>query len=106
MSLAPLPDGSVKVLIFKGASSAKTAKGIKYIATDVAVPDHQKLNRMILEGGFTHHLAVAMADIEDEARMLFDFLGVPWVSPDVRSRDTGRAIRSADVHTVHRSTGG
>jgi hypothetical protein len=38
---------------------------------------------MILEGGFSHHLAVAMADISDEARMLFDFLGVPWVSPDV-----------------------
>jgi L-fucose isomerase-like protein len=82
LSLAPQPDGSVKILIFKGASSAKTAKGIKYVATDVAVPDHHKLNRMLLEGGFTHHLAVAMADIGDEVRMLFDLLGVPWVSPD------------------------
>ena len=82
LSLAPQPDGSVKILIFKGASSAKTAKGIKYVATDVAVPDHRKLDRMLLEGGFTHHLAVAMADIGDEVRMLFDLVGVPWVSPD------------------------
>ena len=64
------------------SSSAETAKGIKYVATDVAVPDHHKLNRLILEGGFSHHLAVAMADIGDEVRMLFDFLGVPWISPD------------------------
>ena len=82
LSLAPQPDGSVKVLIFKGTSSADTAKGIKYAATDVAVPDHRKLNRMILEGGFSHHLAVAMGDIGEEVRMLLDFLGVPWVSPD------------------------
>jgi L-fucose isomerase-like protein len=81
-SLAPQPDGSIKVLIFKGTSSVKTAKGLKYVAADVAVQDHQKLNRMILEGGFSHHLAVAMADIGDEVRMLFDFLGVPWISPD------------------------
>jgi L-fucose isomerase-like protein len=82
LSLAPQPDGSVKILIFKGASNANTAKGIKYVAADVAVADHKKLNRMILEGGFSHHLAVAMADIGEETRMLFDFLGVPWVSPD------------------------
>jgi hypothetical protein len=82
LSLAPQPDGSVKILIFKGASTPKTAKGIKYVAADVAVPDHQKLDRMLLDGGFTHHLAVAMADIGDEVRMLFDLVGVPWVSPD------------------------
>jgi hypothetical protein len=38
---------------------------------------------MVIDGGFAHHLAVAMADIGEEARMLFDFLGVKWVSPDV-----------------------
>jgi L-fucose isomerase-like protein len=82
LSLAPQPDGRVKILIFKGASSTETAKGIKYVAADVAVQDHRKLNQMLLEGGFSHHLAVAMSDIGEEVRMLFDLLGVPWVSPD------------------------
>src|SRR5581483_9266124 len=83
LCLAPEPNGGFKVLVFGGESRVDTAKGIKYVATDVAVKDPQKLHRMVIDGGFAHHLAVAMADIGEEARLLFDFLGVKWVSPDV-----------------------
>ncbi len=75
------PDGRFKLLAFCGESSPETAQGLTYSAADIAVPDYQRLNRQVLEGGFPHHLAVAMADIRDEVRMLCKFLGVQYVSP-------------------------
>ena len=75
------PDGTFKLLVFRGESSPKTARGLAYSAADMAVPDYQKLNQLVLEGGFPHHLAVALADVSAEARVLCTFLGIKWVSP-------------------------
>jgi L-fucose isomerase-like protein len=81
LCLAQDPDGHFKLLVFKGASSPETARGLAYVAADLAVPDYQRLNQLVLEGGFPHHLAVAMADVSEEARMLCTFLGIEWVCP-------------------------
>ena len=76
------PDGKFKLLTFRGESTPKTARGLAYSAVDMAVPDCRKLSQLVLDGGFPHHLAVAMGDVSDEAKMLCQFLGVEWVSPD------------------------
>jgi hypothetical protein len=76
------PDGGFKLLTFRGESSPETARGIAYSAADIAVPDYRKLNGLILDGGFPHHLAVAFGDITEEVRMLCAFLGVRHVSPN------------------------
>ena len=75
------PGGEFKLLAFRGESSPRTAKGKTYSAADVRVPDYRKLDRLVLEEGFPHHLAVAMADITADVRMLCDFLGVRYVTP-------------------------
>ena len=75
------PEDGFKLLVFRGDSSPKTARGLTYIATDVAVSDYRKLSRIVLEEGFPHHLAVAFSDVSEEVRMLCKFLGVEWVSP-------------------------
>jgi L-fucose isomerase-like protein len=75
------PDGRFKLLAFRGESSPQTAQGLAYSAVDMAVTDYQKLNRQVLEGGFPHHLAVALGDICQEVRMLCKFLGVEYVGP-------------------------
>ena len=41
----------------------------------------RKLNRLVLEGGFPHHLAKAMDNVCEDVRMLCTFLGVEYVSP-------------------------
>jgi L-fucose isomerase-like protein len=76
------PDGSFKILAFAGESTPKTAQGMTYSAADIRVADHVKLDRLVLEGGFPHHLAVAMGDIRKDVRMLCALLGVAYVSPD------------------------
>jgi L-fucose isomerase-like protein len=81
LCLAHDPDGRFKLLVFRGESSLETARGLAYIAADVAVPEFERLNRLVLEGGFPHHLAVALADVSEEARMLCVWLGLQWVSP-------------------------
>lgn len=69
-------------MVFHGESSPKTARGLAYVAVDMAVPEYRKLNQLVIEGGFPHHLAVALADVSAEARMLCTLLGITWVSPD------------------------
>ena len=69
------------LLGFRGESSPQTARGLTYSAADVAVPDYSKLNRLVLDEGFPHHLAVAMGDIAEDVRMLCKFLGVKFFSP-------------------------
>lgn len=81
LCLAQDRDGHFKLLVFRGTSTPDTARGLAYVAADLAVPDYQRLNQLILEGGFPHHLAVALADVGEEARMLCTFLGIEWVSP-------------------------
>jgi L-fucose isomerase-like protein len=81
LCLTQEPDGTFKLLVFRGQSTPDTARGLAYVAADVAVPDYEKLNRLVLEGGFPHHLAVAMADISKEAQMLCKLLKIQFVSP-------------------------
>jgi len=76
------PEGKFQILSFSGTSTPATEKGMTYSATDVQVKDPVKLDRLILEHGFPHHLAVAMEDISAEVRMLCAYLGVEHVSPD------------------------
>ena len=75
------PNGSFKLLAFSGESTAETARGMTYSAADIRVADYAKLNRLVIEGGFPHHLAVAMGDIREDLRMLCAFLGIEYVSP-------------------------
>ena len=81
LCLARDPNGEFKLLAFEGESSPQSARGMIYSAADIVVADPVKLNRLVLEGGFPHHLAVAMGDIRGEVRMLCEFLGVRYVSP-------------------------
>jgi L-fucose isomerase-like protein len=74
-------DGSVVVLGFTGESSPESARNMLYSATDVRVPDYKRLNRLVLDYGFPHHLAVAMDDITEDLRMLCAYLDVDYVSP-------------------------
>jgi L-fucose isomerase-like protein len=76
------PSGEFKMLVFAGESSPQSAKGMIYSAADIVVADPKKLNRLVLEGGFPHHLAMALGDVREEARLLCEFLGVRYVSPD------------------------
>ena len=75
------PDGRFKLLTFRGESGPKSARGMAYSAADIVVPEYAKLDRLVLDGGFPHHLAVAMGDITEDVRMLCKFLGVEYVSP-------------------------
>jgi len=74
-------DGRFKLLAFRGENGPRTARGKAYSAADIRVPDFRALNRLVLEGGFPHHLAMAFDDILEEVRMLCAFLGVRYVSP-------------------------
>jgi L-fucose isomerase-like protein len=76
------PAGGFRLLAFRGESSPETARGMAYSAADIKVADHARLNRFVLEGGFPHHLAVAMGDVREDARLLCTFLGIEYVSPD------------------------
>ena len=89
-------DGKFKLLAFRGESTPKTARGLTYSAVDMAVPEYRKLDQLVLDGGFPHHLAVVMGNVSEEAKMLCQFLGVEWVSPDEGPppRPIGRRART------------
>jgi len=76
------PDGRLKMLVFTGESSPKTAKGNLYAASDVHVPNHKRLDQLKREHGFPHHLAVAMGDVSRELRELCAYYGIEYLSPD------------------------
>lgn len=76
ISLIQDRDGNFKMLIFTGESSAETAKGQLYSASDVRVNNYAKLSDLVLEHGFSHHLAVALGDIAQELKLLCDFYGI------------------------------
>jgi L-fucose isomerase-like protein len=89
------PEGNFKLLGFRGESSPETARGWNYIATDIAVPEYRKLDQLLLNGGFPHHLAVALGDVSEDARMLCKFLGIEWVSPEDGSPGPAPVARRA-----------
>jgi L-fucose isomerase-like protein len=74
--------GEFKMLAFSGENRPDTNQGLLYAAADVEVPDPARLNQLILEHGFPHHLAVAVGDIREELRLLCDFFGIQYMTPD------------------------
>lgn len=75
-------DGRFKMLVFTGESRPDTRQNLLVAAADVEVARPAKLNRLILEHGFAHHLAVAVGDISQELKLLCDFYGIEYVNPD------------------------
>lgn len=75
------PDGRLKMLVFTGESSPRTARGLLYSGTDVLVKNHRRLEQLKREHGFPHHLAVAMGDISRELRELCAFYGIEYLNP-------------------------
>lgn len=78
IGLIPHKD-SFKMLVFTGESSKETDKNILYSAADVRVADHKRLNDLILEHGFSHHLAVAMGDVSKELKVLCGYYGIECI---------------------------
>jgi len=70
------PDGKFSLLSFEGESTPETARGMKYCAADLCVPNYRELNRLVLEHGFPHHLAVATGLHNADLALLCTFLGV------------------------------
>lgn len=79
--LMQAPDSRFKLLTFTGESSPETAKGLLNSAADISVPDYRRLNRLVLEHGFPHHLAVAFGDITEELRLICRYLDIDYISP-------------------------
>jgi len=75
-------DGRFKMLVFTGESRPDTKKDLLCAAADVEVAQPARLNRLILEHGFAHHLAMAVGDISQELKWLCDFYGIEYVDPD------------------------
>jgi L-fucose isomerase-like protein len=82
LCLAQDRNGEFKLLSCRGESSPQAARGWVYSAADVVVPNYRRLDRLVLDEGFPHHLAVAMGDIAEDVRLLCKFLGVRHFSPD------------------------
>ncbi len=70
------------MLIFRGESSAETAKGQLYSASDMNIKNYTKLNELVLEHGFSHHLAVALGDVVRELKLLCEFYGITAYEAD------------------------
>jgi L-fucose isomerase-like protein len=73
-------DGRFALLSFEGESTPETARGMIYSAADVRVPNYEKLNRIVLDYGFPHHLAVAEGRLNRDLELLCAYLGVEHVS--------------------------
>ncbi len=81
IGLMQRPDGRFVLLAFEGESSPDTAKGMRYSAADLRVPQYKELNRIVLEQGFPHHVALAHGHHSADLQLLCAFLGVEFVSP-------------------------
>jgi L-fucose isomerase-like protein len=80
LALMKTETGQFKMLAFTGTNSKQTQKGMLYAAADIEVKNATRLNDLILEHGFPHHLAVAFGDIRDELKMLCDFAGTEFIT--------------------------
>jgi len=74
-------DGRFKLLTFTGVSSPETAQGKRYSAADVLIREYRRLDRLILQHGFPHHLAVAMSDISREVAEVCAVLDIEYFNP-------------------------
>lgn len=81
IGLIQTKEGRFKMLVFTGESSPETAKGILYSAADIKVKNPQRLNDLILEHGFSHHLALTFDDISQELKVLCDYYEIEYISP-------------------------
>jgi len=79
--LTQAPGGRFKMLVFVGESGKRTAKGKLYAAADVRLKEYKKLNEIILQEGFSHHLAVAMDDISAELKELCAYYDIDYFNP-------------------------
>ncbi|OHB85106.1 MAG: hypothetical protein A2V98_22350 [Planctomycetes bacterium RBG_16_64_12] len=75
-------DGAFKMLAFTGESRPDTRRDLLCAAADVEVRSPERLNRLLLEHGFPHHLAMAAGDIRQELKWLCDFYQIEYVTPD------------------------
>jgi L-arabinose isomerase len=82
VGITQTPDGRFRMLAFRGESGPGTDLGIINSSADIRVPQFRQLNRLILDNGFPHHLAMAMSDITGDLRLLCRFLGVEYLTPE------------------------
>ena len=82
LNLVEDENGFFKLLVFTGESRPDTARGILYSASDVEVKNYTRLNQLILQHGFSHHLAMAFGDVSQELKLLCDFYGIEYICAD------------------------
>lgn len=73
--------GKFKMLVFAGENSKKTAKNMLYSAADIEVKEYKRLNELIIEHGFSHHLAVTMGDFSKELKELCRYYDIEFIQP-------------------------
>ena len=81
IAIAPDPVGGFRVLCFTGENTPESNRKKLYSAADVIVKEYRQLDKLILENGFPHHLAVAMSDVSSEVAEVCDFLGIEYFNP-------------------------
>ena len=82
IGLIQTKEGKFKMLVFTGENTKQTAKNMKYSAADIRLKNYKELNKLIIEHGFSHHLAVAMGDIREELKELCKYYDIEYISPD------------------------
>jgi len=80
INLIQTKQGKFKMLVFTGENSKETSKNMLYSAADIRVKDYKKLNELIIEHGFSHHLAVAFGDISEELEELCKYYDIEYIS--------------------------
>lgn len=73
--------GKFNMLVFTGENSPDTQQNILFCAADIEVPSHKKLNDLIMEHGFPHHVALAFGDLSKELSLLCGFYGIEYINP-------------------------
>ena len=81
ISLMQRADGRFEMLAFVGESDETTAKGKAYSAADIRVKEYNRLNEIIMQEGFPHHVAVAMDDISWELKELCAYYDIDYFNP-------------------------
>lgn len=74
-------EDKLKMLVFVGENTEDTAKGILYSAADIKVKEYRRLHELIMEHGFSHHLAVAFGDISKELKEICKYYGIEYITP-------------------------
>lgn len=75
-------DGVFKMLAFTGANSAETDQKRRISGADIICANHRRLNELVFEHGFPHHLALVFGDVTAELKLLAEFYGMEYYNPD------------------------